>query len=453
MTVDIVVLGAGPAGLAAALFLASDGHRVTVFDRDSAEPEAGDRPGVSQFRQPHVLLPRGLAVLERQLPEVVATVESGGGRRWNLLAGARAAPHHRYEALAVRRPVLEGALVEAAARRPNIEIRRGVGVRTLRTGRPGAGGVPHVNAVVTESGETVRATLVVDAGGDDSPVSTLIGGLHSVGRRLALRADAGFDFHSRYFHAAGGRLPPQPAWPLQHHDSISTLALPSGDGTWSLTLVVSRRDRVMRSLYEEHVWDRVAALFPDLREWVAYGEPVTGVLQAAGPVTRRRRSIAGGHPPATGLVSVGDAWATTNPAFCQGMSMAFVQAELLREAVRAHDAPDKLVLGYEEAAHRALGPFYDTLAFWEHNRLGDIYARIHGRRFYDSPTWAVAKALDAAKPADPEVLTAMADMGSMLVPPGEVLAREGLVGRALALAEEAPTSTLAREEVLTAISR
>ncbi|WP_188192184.1 FAD-dependent oxidoreductase [Nonomuraea sp. SYSU D8015] len=450
MTVDVVVLGAGPAGLAVALLLSADGHRVTVLDRDPAEPAAGDGRGVSQFRQPHVLLPRGLAVLERQLPEVVAAIEAAGGLRWNVLAGARAAPDRRYEAMAARRPVVEAALCAVAARTPNLGIRRGVGVSALLPGSSRADGVPHVRAVATDDGETLEAGLVVDASGGGSPVGAMVNELRRL-ERPSRRPDAAFDYYSRFFRSADGTMPAQPAWPLAHHDSVSTLALPGDNGSWSLTLVVSRRDWVMRSLYEEHVWHRAAALFPGLHAWLSHGEPVTGVLTSSGPATRRRDPIDGSRPPVTGLVSVGDAWGTTNPTFCQGMSMALVQAELLREVMRAQNAPEKVVLRYEDAVHAALGPFYDTLRFWERNRLAEIYAGIRGRRFHGDDLWTVARALEAAKLADPDVMTAMGDLGSMLATPEEVLARPGVVDKALAA--EAPASTPARAELLAAITR
>ncbi len=90
---EVLVLGAGLNGFSTAMLLARDGHQVTALERDAAEaPEARqawetwERRGVSQFRLPHVMLPRWRELMERELPEVLDEVLDAGGLRPNLLA-------------------------------------------------------------------------------------------------------------------------------------------------------------------------------------------------------------------------------------------------------------------------------------------------------------------------------------------------------------------------------
>src|SRR4029453_14026231 len=83
----IVLIGGGLTGLAAAALLARAGSRVTVLERDPAGPPGGaeaawdrwHRPGVPQFRQLHIMLPRWTAVMRRELPEVLDALRDLGG--------------------------------------------------------------------------------------------------------------------------------------------------------------------------------------------------------------------------------------------------------------------------------------------------------------------------------------------------------------------------------------
>ncbi len=63
-----VVAGAGVAGLLAASVLAGFFARVTVIERDIADPGPLARCGVPQGRHAHALLPRGLATVEKLFP-------------------------------------------------------------------------------------------------------------------------------------------------------------------------------------------------------------------------------------------------------------------------------------------------------------------------------------------------------------------------------------------------
>ncbi|MET0489262.1 MAG: LuxR C-terminal-related transcriptional regulator, partial [Acidimicrobiales bacterium] len=117
-------------GLSTAILLAREGHRVTVLERDPAEPPelAPDawvdwaRTGVSQFRHMHVMLPRWYQDMRREIPDVIDELINAGAGQLNMvgmlppsLTGGERPGDDRFDIVTARRPVLEAALAAVAA--------------------------------------------------------------------------------------------------------------------------------------------------------------------------------------------------------------------------------------------------------------------------------------------------------------------------------------------------
>jgi flavin-dependent dehydrogenase len=163
----LIVVGAGPAGLGAALFSARRGHSVVLFERDAEAPPADadacfehwNRRGVGQIRQGHGFLALACRVLLEEAPEVFAALAERGV----AVPMQGAAPPGLPMMLGARRTTFDQVLRGAVEQQPGVDIRAGVTVAGLvvRSG----GRVPHVTGIRLASGETLEADLVVDATG------------------------------------------------------------------------------------------------------------------------------------------------------------------------------------------------------------------------------------------------------------------------------------------------
>jgi 2-polyprenyl-6-methoxyphenol hydroxylase-like FAD-dependent oxidoreductase len=283
-----------------------------------------------------------------------------------------------------------------------------------------------VVGVRTDSGD-VRADLVVDAGGRRSAVTRWI--VDAGGRApVDERADCGFVYYGRHYR---GAMPDGVDSMLSHNDSVSLLTLPADGGTWGVGITTSSRDHSLRALRHVPCWEAAMRCYPATAPWVD-AEPITGISVMAGIEDRQRQLVVDSVPVVTGLVAVGDAWASTNPSLGRGASIGAVHACVLRDVVAKEGTtdPETLVLRFAAETAATVSPYVESTLSFDRHRLAEIEADVAGVPYEPAdPTWAMTRALWAGGRQDPIVARALAVIGSVQATPQQVLADRALAER------------------------
>jgi 2-polyprenyl-6-methoxyphenol hydroxylase-like FAD-dependent oxidoreductase len=467
----VIVVGGGLIGLATSLLIAKQGHDVTVLERDPEPPPktpeeatgSWARPGVMQFRLVNFLMPRGRQLLDEQLPEVTVLLAASGAPRYNGLdtmppSVTDRAPRpgdERFATLATRRQLLEYAMATVAE--PAVDVRRGVHVTGLLSdGRRRVTGV-QLDGSDHHGGE-LPADLVIDASGRRSP---LPGWLAAIGADAPAEEseDLGFVYYGRFFQGpadAGGPLP-IPAG-LFHYDSYSVLVLPSDTGTWSATIVLSARDHALRGLREEASFSKLLSACP-LHAPILGLAPITPMLAAAGISDRLRRIVISTAPVVSGLLTVGDSWACTNPSLGRGITVGLLHALAAAEAVDARiDDPAALAVEHDRLTRKRVLPWYQATTQVDRMRAAQVAASIEGRPpapVPASPEAQVVQDVSAAMMVDADAFRAFLELTFMLALPEDLVSRPGFADHVRNIAAALPPAQFpgpTRQELLAMLS-
>jgi flavin-dependent dehydrogenase len=299
-----------------------------------------------QFHHPHAFRGQVVEALRAEAPEVLDAL---------LAAGAEPAvlpdAPDRILGLRCRRMTFERVLRAAVVAEPGVTLHHGHAEEVL-TERGRAAGL-------RVDGQHIEADLVLDASGRSGRLGR---GL----RAPEVGADCGIAYVSRQYALRPGAEPGPMQSPIASaavYPGYLAIVFPHDNGVFSAMIGRSTQDRALVGLREQTAYERAAAAIPLLAEWTdpARAQPFTDVLPGGRLFNTYRGQLdAAGAVPVPGLVFVGDAVCTTNPAAGRGITTSLLQARRLIELVDEHGADhETTTLAFDAWCTEAIRPWFE----------------------------------------------------------------------------------------------
>jgi 2-polyprenyl-6-methoxyphenol hydroxylase-like FAD-dependent oxidoreductase len=429
----LIVVGAGPAGLGAALFSARRGHSVILVERDADGPAADadacfdkwNRRGVGQIRQAHQFLALSCRVLLEEAPEVFAALSQGAV----TVPMIDPTPPELPMLLGTRRTTFEQALRSAVEQQPGVEILPGVAVKELIARSEGR--VPHVTGVRLASGEVLEGDLVVDASGRGTHARQW---LAAIGARPCpeQHQEVGFSYLTRWYRLKDEASAPEQLGPPGTQAPYGLfMAAPADGRTFCIMIGLSHEDPLRKRLFDPAIFDRVAAEEPLCAPWLKAGVGMTTPQPFANVHNGRRWLVDDEGPIVTGFLLVGDSATHTNPTLGRGTSLALAHAqELARTAHQAGADAYGYAAQFAAWTERNLGVWYESQSAIDAAASVRLRATFTGEPVPRAAYAARAiEALGVASATDQQIAGLLQRLIGVLMTLGEVLAQPGVAGQ------------------------
>lgn len=342
-TPDVLVIGGGPAGCAAATLLAQQGWQVTLLEKDRHP----------RFHIGESLLPMNIPILQRLgVLEQVRAIgvlklgadfpnDSGG---YNTFRFAKALDAQSDYAFQVPRADFDRVLF-AHARAAGADLREGIKVETVQLD----GAQPLVQARSADGVHSFRPRYLIDASGRDT----------FLGNKLKLkRANAQHQSAALFSHFRGvARRPGEDAGNISiyRHPHGWMWLIPLPDDVMSVGAVCYPEYMKTRQGDSEAFLMRTLALNPDVVERMAGAQRVAPV-HATGNYAYECTRMSGPR-----WLMLGDAYAFVDPMFSSGVYLAMHSAErgaaMVDAALRDPAREARLQRGLEKHLRRGLSEF------------------------------------------------------------------------------------------------
>jgi menaquinone-9 beta-reductase len=355
-TYDIITVGGGLGGAALAKVMAEQGARVLVLETETQFKDRVRGEWMASW-----------GVAEAQALGIYDAIMAAGGheiRWWNAVRRRErrdlltTAPG--VSSLSFYHPIIQEALIDAA-RHAGAEVRRGARVRAVTTD-----GRPTVIAYLDGHEVEIPARLVVGADGRNSMTRSWAGFAVRRDQDQTLVAGVLFDEMD---------IPDADAYTWRNFSSgLFALLFPQGHGR--VRAYLGYLTQAGYSLSGEAAMPR----FIEACQRAGAPGEYYGQARTVGPLaTFRGAATWVAHPYHRGVALIGDAAATSDPTWGQGLSLTLRDVRVLRDQLAHSDNWDEAGHAYAEAHDRYYGVLH-TYEAWQTYMLATTGPEADARR-------------------------------------------------------------------------
>jgi 2-polyprenyl-6-methoxyphenol hydroxylase-like FAD-dependent oxidoreductase len=378
----VAVLGAGIAGLGAAMALARENREIILIDRDPPPPanvetafDTWERKGVTQLRHSHVFLGALVTLIRDRHPRLHDMLREAGARAFDFEAALPLSLRDHYQPaeadrdmvfLFSRRTTLEHVMRAYVGTLPGVRFMTSAGVRALLLDH--AGPTPAVKGVVVEQeGEApqeLAADFVVDASGRNT---LLTDWLRENGVTIDEESSpAGILYFTRHYRLRDGQdEPPRDLIPGAGDLGYIKYGVFAADNRhFSITLAVPEIEQALRvATINPEVFDAICMKLPGAARWIepTRAEPATKVFGMGNLHNVWRHFVKNGEPVVLNFFAVGDAALRTNPLYGRGCSSAVMHAHILGDVLDTTGGMRERAIAFDKRTRRELRPFWNAI--------------------------------------------------------------------------------------------